>query len=84
MARREAWQAVTRSIEGSEGEMRIFAEVTVDETGIIEQIDKVRNIGDKLDDEMLKLRDMLATGQARGVAVKESIAGGGKYPPQAL
>ena len=44
--------------------MNIFAEVTIDETGIIKQMDAVKEAGDKYENEMLKLREMLARGQA--------------------
>lgn len=44
--------------------MNIFAEVTIDETGIIEQMNKVKEAGDKFEDEMYKLRGMLARGNA--------------------
>lgn len=44
--------------------VNIFAEVTIDETGIIRQMDAVKAAGDKYEDEMLKLREMLAKGQA--------------------
>lgn len=51
--------------------MNIFAEVTIDETGIIEQMDKVKAAGDKLDDEIIKLREMLARANGTAKAVKE-------------
>ena len=44
--------------------MNIFAEVTIDETGIIEQMNKVKAAGDKFEEEMLKLRGMLAKASA--------------------
>ena len=36
--------------------MNIFAEVTIDETGIIKQIDAVKEAADRFEDEALKLR----------------------------
>jgi hypothetical protein len=44
--------------------MNIFAEVTVDETGIIAQMDAVKAAGDRFEDEMCKLRGMLARASA--------------------
>lgn len=44
--------------------VNIFAEVIIDETGIIKQMDAVKEAGDKYENEMLKLREMLARGQA--------------------
>ncbi len=46
------------------GSVNIFAEITIDETGIIKQMDAVKEAGDKYENEMLKLREMLARGQA--------------------
>lgn len=40
--------------------MNILAEVTIDETGIIKQMDAVKEAADKFEDEALKLRWMLA------------------------
>ena len=53
--------------------MKIFAEVTIDETGIIKQMDKVRELGDKFENEMLVLRGMLARGEATTAEVKKDI-----------
>lgn len=53
--------------------MNIFAEVTIDETGIIEQMNKVKEAGDKFDDEVLKLREMLMRGEATAVSKAENI-----------
>lgn len=36
--------------------VNIFAEVTIDETGIIKQIDAVKEAADRFEDEALKLR----------------------------
>lgn len=44
--------------------MNIFAEVTIDETGIIKQIDAVKEAADRFEDEALKLRGMLAQAKA--------------------
>ena len=44
--------------------VNIFAEVIIDETGIIKQMDAVKEAVDYYENEMLKLRDMLARGQA--------------------
>lgn len=44
--------------------LNIFAEVTIDETGIIEQMNKVKAAGDKFEEEMFKLRGMLAKANA--------------------
>ena len=41
--------------------MIISAEIKVDETGILAQMDAVKRAGDKYEDEMLKLRSMLAS-----------------------
>lgn len=48
--------------------MNIFAEVTIDETGIIKQIDAVKEAADRFEDEALKLRGMLA--QAKATAIE--------------
>ena len=45
--------------------MNIFAEVTIDETGIIKQMDAVKEAADRFEDEALKLRGMLAQRQRR-------------------
>lgn len=41
--------------------MIISAEIKIDETGILAQMDAVKRAGDKYEDEMLKLRSMLAS-----------------------
>lgn len=41
-------------------QVNILAEVTIDETGIIKQMDAVKEAADKFEDEALKLRGMLA------------------------
>lgn len=57
--------------------MNIFAEVTIDETGIIKQIDAVKEAADRFEDEALKLRGMLA--QAKATAkVRHSRKAGGR------
>lgn len=52
--------------------MNIFAEVTIDETGIIEQIDRVRKACSDLEDEALKFYGMLARGSATAIVKEES------------
>lgn len=52
--------------------MNIFAEVTIDETGIIEQMDRVRKACGALEDEAIKLYGMLARGEATAIVKKES------------
>ena len=47
--------------------MNIFAEVTIDETGIIKQIEAA----DRFEDEALKLRGMLAQAKATAKVKKE-------------
>lgn len=44
--------------------VNIFAEVTIDETGIIKQIDAVKEAADRFEDEALKLHGMLAQANA--------------------
>ena len=51
--------------------MRIMAEITIDETGIMEQMKVVKEIGDKYEDEILKLRGMLVDGRAKAIVEKE-------------
>lgn len=51
--------------------MNIFAEVTIDETGIIKQIDAVKEAADRFEDEALKLRGMLAQAKATAKIKKE-------------
>ena len=51
--------------------MNIFAEVTIDETGIIKQIDAVKEAADRFEDEALKLRGMLARAKATAKIKKE-------------
>jgi len=52
--------------------MKIFAEVTIEETGIIEQMNKVKEAADKFDDEALKLRGMLTRVEATAVSKVET------------
>ena len=54
--------------------MNIFAEITIDETGIIAQMDKVKEVGDKFEDEMLKLRGMLTKSNAT-TKIEDKTAG---------
>lgn len=61
-------------VEENEEEVRrvnIFAEVTIDETGIIKQIDAVKEAADRFEDEALKLRGMLAQAKATAKIKKE-------------
>lgn len=51
--------------------MNIFAEVTIDETGIIKQIDAVKEAVDRFEDEALKLRGMLVQAKATAKIKKE-------------
>jgi hypothetical protein len=51
--------------------VNIFAEVTIDETGIIKQIDAVKEAADRFEDEALKLRGMLAQAKATAKVKKE-------------
>lgn len=51
--------------------MNIFAEVTIDETGIIKQIDAVKEAADRFEDEALKLRGMLAQAKATAKVKKK-------------
>lgn len=51
--------------------VNIFAEVTIDETGIIKQIDAVKEAADRFEDEALKLRGMLAQANAAAKIKKE-------------
>ena len=51
--------------------VNIFAEVTIDETGIIKQIDAVKEAADRFEDEALKLRGMLAQAKATAKIKKE-------------
>ena len=51
--------------------MNIFAEVTIDETGIIKQMDAVKEAADRFEDEVLKLRGMLAQTKAIAKVEKE-------------
>lgn len=51
--------------------MNIFAEVTIDETGIIKQMDAVKEAADRFEDEALKLRGMLAQAKATAKVEKE-------------
>lgn len=51
--------------------MNILAEVTIDETGIIKQMDAVKEAADKFEDEALKLRGMLAQIKAIAKVEKE-------------
>lgn len=51
--------------------MNILAEVTIDETGIIKQMDAVIKAADKFEDEALKLRGMLAQIKATAKVEKE-------------
>ena len=50
--------------------MNIFAEVTIDETGIIKQIDAVKEAADRFEDEALKLRGMLAQAKATATIMR--------------
>jgi len=51
--------------------VNIFAEVTIDETGIIKQMDAVKEAADRFEDEVLKLRGMLAQTKAIAKVEKE-------------
>ena len=51
--------------------VNIFAEVTIDETGIIKQIDAVKEAADRFEDEALKLHGMLAQANAAAKIKKE-------------
>lgn len=51
--------------------MNIFAEIAIDETGIIKQMDIVKETADRFEDEMLKLRGMLAQAKATAKVEKE-------------
>lgn len=51
--------------------VNIFAEVTIDETGIIKQIDAVKEAADRFEDEALKLRGMLAQAKVTAKIKKE-------------
>lgn len=51
--------------------MIISADITIDETGILEQMDVVKKAGDKFEDEMFKLRGMLAKANATAKIEKE-------------
>lgn len=51
--------------------VNIFAEVTIDETGIIKQIDAVKEAADRFEDEALKLHGMLAQANATAKIKKE-------------
>lgn len=52
-------------------QVNILAEVTIDETGIIKQMDAVKEAADKFEDEALKLRGMLAQIKATAKVEKE-------------
>lgn len=52
--------------------LNIFAEVKVDETGIINQMDKVKKAGDQLDNEIHNLRMLLSRSEATAIVKKES------------
>jgi hypothetical protein len=52
-------------------QVNILAEVTIDETGIIKQMDAVKEAADKFEDEALKLRGMLAQIKAIAKVEKE-------------
>lgn len=56
--------------------MNIFAEVKVDETGIINQMDAVKKAGDLYEDEMHKLRLLLSRSEATAIVKKESTEEG--------
>lgn len=51
--------------------VNIFAEVTIDETGIIKQIDAVKEAADRFEGEALKLHGMLAHANAAAKIKKE-------------
>lgn len=52
--------------------MIISAEIKVDETGIIAQMDVVKKAGDKYEDEILKLRSMLANATATSIKTEKA------------
>ena len=52
-------------------QVNILAEVTIDETGIIKQMDAVKEAADKFEDEALKMRGMLAQIKATAKVEKE-------------
>ena len=52
--------------------MIISAKINVDETGILAQMDAVKRAGDKYEDEMLKLRSMLATATATATQTEKA------------
>lgn len=62
---------VYRTNKKEEKQVNILAEVTIDETGIIKQMDAVKEAADKFEDEALKLRWMLAQIKATAKVEKE-------------
>jgi hypothetical protein len=62
---------VYRTNKKEEKQVNILAEVTIDETGIIKQMDAVKEAADKFEDEALKLRGMLAQIKATAKVEKE-------------
>lgn len=62
---------VYRTNKKEEKQVNILAEVTIDETGIIKQMDAVKEAADKFEDEALKLRGMLAQIKAIAKVEKE-------------
>lgn len=50
--------------------MIIPAEIQIDETGILEQMENVKKAGDIYEDEMLKLRGMILRGKATTKSIK--------------
>lgn len=62
---------VYRTNKKEEKQVNILAEVTIDETGIIKQMDAVKEAADKFEDEALKLRRMLAQIKATAKVEKE-------------
>lgn len=62
---------VYKTNKKEEKQVNILAEVTIDETGIIKQMDAVKEAADKFEDEALKLRGMLAQIKATAKVEKE-------------